>query len=457
MKKINLGNVQKIHFIGICGISMSGLAELLMLDGYCVTGSDAKVSDISDHLQGIGIPVAIPNAAQNIPNDTDLVVFTAAIRVDNPEYQAAIAMGKHMLERAALLGKILQAYDNVVCVAGTHGKTTATSMMAEVCEDAGLDPTISIGGFMARDNTNYRIGNSPYFVLEACEYNNSFHHWYPQVGIILNIDEDHLDFHGNFDGVKRAYRRFAENIPKGGVLVIQAGTPGFDIVTQNLPCRVVTFGENAQYHAQNISYDEHGCASAEFFHGKNKLANVFVALPGRFNLQNALAVFAAAIELGIAPEVAAMSLGGLSGVKRRFERKGEYNGAVIIDDYAHHPTEIIECLAAARNATKGKLYAIFQPHTYTRTKNLLAEFAACFAKADHVALLPIFPAREPFDASISSLHLQQEMLRYKCNVFHFDAFSDAAKFYRTRLLPEDMLITVGAGDVYIVGEQVLEI
>jgi len=453
MKKINLNGAKKVHFIGIGGISMSGLSEILKRDGYEVTGSDDVQSAITDHLQSVGIPVAIPNSAKNISDDTDLVVYTAAVRQQNPEYRAAISKGKTLIERAALLGLILERYEHAICVAGTHGKTTATSLMSEIVLDAGLDPTISIGGHMGHDGTNYRVGKSSYFVLEACEYSNSFHHWHPYVGIILNIDADHLDFFGDFDGVVKSFRRFAENIRPGGVLVIQHGTPGFEEVTRNLPCKVVTFGESEGcFQAHNVEFDQLGRLTFDTMRDETFLAQVHLPLPGQYNMLNALAAFAAAYELGISPDIAANALSHAKGVKRRFENKGMYNGAYIIDDYAHHPTEIKECLTAARRGTTGKLICLFQPHTYTRTRNLLNEFAQSFADADQIVLLPIYASREPFDPTISSLDLAEGIKRAGGNVIHMHDFDEAVQFLQSQLMPGDMLITMGAGDVYFVGE-----
>ncbi|MCL1787107.1 MAG: UDP-N-acetylmuramate--L-alanine ligase [Defluviitaleaceae bacterium] len=462
---MSLDNAKKVHFIGIGGISMSGLAEILKRDGYEVTGSDDVRSPVTVRLESVGIKVAVPNAAQNITDDVDMVVYTAAVKEDNPEFMAAVMKGKTLVERAALLGMILEGYNHAICVAGTHGKTTATSLMSEIVLDAGLDPTISIGGHMGRGGMNYRVGNSSYFVLEACEYSNSFHHWHPHVGIILNIDADHLDFFGDFDGVIKSFRRFAENIRPGGTLVILAGTPGFDKVVKDLPCHVVTFGESeGDFQVRNVTFDAMGRPTFDIVNGEAFLATVSLPLPGRYNMLNALATFAAAQALGIAPAVVAQALSNAKGVKRRFEDKGTYNGAQVIDDYAHHPTEIQACLAAARKGiensksaegAQSKLVCLFQPHTYSRTKNLLSEFAESFGDADQVALLPIFASREAFDPTISSLDLAAGIKQAGGQVAHMQNFDEAVKFLQQTLMPGDLLITMGAGDVYFVGERLV--
>ena len=455
ISKINLQGAKKVHFIGIGGISMSGLSEVLKRDGYVISGSDDRSSEITEHLTSLGIEVAIPNAAENITDDIDLAVYTAAIKPENPEFSEAKKRKIPMMERAELLGEILKGYQHSICVAGTHGKTTTTSLVVEVTLAAGLDPTISIGGHMGMDGSNYRVGNSSCFVLEACEYSNSFHHWHPHVGIILNIDADHLDFFGDMNGIVKSFRKFAENIRKGGVLVIQSGCG--DEFIDSLGCDVVTFGmtKDSDIWASNIEYDSLGRPSFDVMDNADKLlARVNLTLPGEYNMLNALACFAAAKWMGVSPSVIANALGNAKGVKRRFEHKGVYNGAEIIDDYAHHPTEIEACLTAAKKSGR-RVICLFQPHTYTRTKNHLHEFALSFHAADLVMLLPIFAAREPFDPSISSADITKMLKAQGINAEDVNSFDDAVKHIRKIILPGDLLITMGAGDVYKVGESLL--
>ena len=474
MKKINLGNaITKVHFIGIGGISMSGLAEVLKRDGYTVTGSDNSQTAITDHLQSVGIPVAFPNAAANIPPDADMIVYTAAIRPDNPEFIAARETGKPMLERAALLGLMLQGYDKAICVAGSHGKTTATMFMTEILLEAGLDPTISIGGHLGRTGSNYRVGESDYFLLESCEYSNSFLHWHPHVGIILNIDADHLDFFGTFENVVASFKKFAENIRPGGVLVVQEEAVSV-IASKTKQSRgtelgllqafgprndvnIITFGETSgRFIPGSIVYDNMGRPSFDVLDNNIPLARINLPIPGSYNMLNALAAFAAAYGLGVAPDTIARALSNAKGVKRRYEYKGTCNGIQIIDDYAHHPTAILECLAASRRAAQGRLVCIFQPHTYTRTRNHFDDFARAFTDADKILLLPIYAAREPFDPSISSLQLADAIRENGKDVLHLNDFDEAINFLQAELIPGDLLITMGAGDVHFVGEALLE-
>ena len=468
--KITLNGEKSVHFIGIGGISMSGLAEILHRDGFVVSGSDDVSSETTNRLMGLGIKIDIPNAAENISPGLDLVVYTAAVKPENAEFHAAKEAGIPLVERAAFIGEILHGYDPI-CIAGSHGKTTTTSMVAEVTLAAGLDPTISIGGHMNSGGLNYRVGNSPCFVLEACEYSNSFHHWHPQIGIILNVDADHLDFFGSFENLIESFAKFAQNIRPEGTLVIQEGVSGFEKITHGLACNVVTFGieppnrKGSGHQDHDSTYphfwtrDIHYNAEKPSFDvmcGEDLLARVNMQLPGEYNMLNALACFAAAFSIGIPPEITASALSEAQGTKRRFELKGIYNGAKIIDDYAHHPTEIKSCLAAARRLQgEDKIICLFQPHTYTRTKNLLHDFAESFTDADEIILLPIYAAREPFDPNISSEVLAGLIKERGGRVISFSSFSETGNYLENALLPDNLLITMGAGDVFRVGDALL--
>ncbi|MCL2215630.1 MAG: UDP-N-acetylmuramate--L-alanine ligase [Defluviitaleaceae bacterium] len=460
--KINLNGKKSVHFIGIGGISMSGFAEILHREGFNISGSDDNSSDITKRLQRLGISVAIPTAAENITDDIDMVVYTAAIKPFNPEFRAAAEKKLPLMERAAFVGLILPGYENTVCVAGTHGKTTTTSMVAEIAMAAGLDPTVSIGGHMNRGGLNYRIGSSPCFVLEACEYSNSFSHWHPQVGMILNIEADHLDFFGSLDNVTRAFGKFASNVRPGGTLIIASNIPDFEAIIRGLDCEIVTFGmpsegaESARFWPRNISYSN-GRPSFDVMDGEKFLARVDLPMPGKYNMLNALASFAVACSLGISPEVTAAALSDIMGIKRRYEFKGTWRGIEIVDDYAHHPTEIRSCLSAAKASALGRIVCVFQSHTYTRTKSLFDDFADSFDDADKIILVPIFAARESFDPSVSSKMLAEEICKRGGDAISVESFDEAGKFLRSALCSGDLLITMGAGDVYKVGEELLRV
>jgi UDP-N-acetylmuramate--alanine ligase len=392
---------------------------------------------------------------KNITNEIELVIFSAAVKKDNPEFVAAQKKNIPLVERAAFIGELLKGYDPV-CVAGSHGKTTTTSMVSEVALHAGLDPTIQIGGHMNAGGMNYRVGNSKTFVLESCEYSNSFHHWHPHIGIILNVDADHLDFFGSMENLIASFAKFAQNIREEGALVISENCRGFEEITKNLKCEIITFGlnKNSDFCAENIDYNK-GKPSFDVLGKGGKVTRVILPLPGEYNLLNALACFAAATRLGISPQKIADALCNIKGTKRRFEYKGMFNGAKIIDDYAHHPTEIVSCLAAARQSTSGRIFCLFQPHTYTRTKNLLHDFAKSFSDADKIILLPIYAAREPNDPSISSAILSDCVKKNGDDVIFVKNFCEAKNFLHEKLRADDMLITMGAGDVFKVGDALL--
>ena len=457
MGKINLNGAKNVHFIGIGGISMSGLAEVLKKDGYAVSGSDDVAGQTTEHLKSLGIKVAVPNSAENISDDTDLVVYTAAVKPENPEYRAAQQKNKPLMERAELIGEILKGYEHAICIAGTHGKTTTTSLVAEVTLAAGLDPTISIGGHMGFDGSNYRVGNSSCFVLEACEYRHQFHYWHPHAAIILNIDADHLDFYGNIDGVINSFKIFAENIRPGGLLVIQTGKPGFEEVTKNLTCDVVTFGiDNAsRFWPGNVEYDNLGRPSFDVMDGDKLLARVNLPLQGQYNMLNALACFAAMSWMDIDSATIANALCAAKGVKRRFEHKGTFNGADIIDDYAHHPTEIKATLSAAENGCHNRIICAFQPHTYTRTRSLLDEFSTAFEMADIVLILPVYAAREvstdPHPNYLVEL-LADKIVENGVDARFVESFKAASEWIKENCQGNDLLITMGAGDIHILGE-----
>jgi len=451
------GKIKNIHFIGIGGISMSGLAEVLWRGGFNVTGSDDFPSENTKRLTGLGIPVNIPNAAENIIASMEMAVFTAAVRTDNPEFIAAKNMGIPLVERAAFIGMLLKGYEYPVCVSGSHGKTTTTSLISEVCLGAGLDPTISIGGHMNRGGMNYRVGESPYFILEACEYNGSFLHWYPKIGVILNIDADHLDYFKNIGNIIEAFDGFAKNIRQDGALVIRTGIPGFDKITGGLSCKAVTFGlSGARFTPCDISYSA-GLPSFTVKDGDKKTARINLKLLGEYNMLNALAAFAAATELGLPAETIASALSEARGTKRRFEYKGTYNQAPVYDDYAHHPTEISSCLAAARGlcGEETRIICLFQPHTYSRTKSLFDDFATAFSHADLIIILPIYAAREPFDAEISSEMLVERIKLSGRNAISMENFADTGKYLRDNACFGDLVLTMGAGDVHKIGEELL--
>ena len=457
MYQIDFHTPLAVHFIGIGGISMSGLAEILLEEGFHISGSDAKESALTDALEKKGARIYYGQRASNISDSTDVVVYTAAIHPDNPEFARAKELGIPMLTRAELLGQIMRNYDTPIAVAGTHGKTTTTSMLSHILLKGDCDPTISVGGILPAIGGNIRVGQSETFLTEACEYTNSFLSFFPKISIILNMDADHLDFFKDIDDIRRSFRRFAELLPADGTLIINADTPEYQSITEGLPCQVITYGleNNADYTASDITYDEFGHASFNVRYKGSDLGRCSLMVPGSHNVSNALSAVAAGRLLNLSWEVIAEGLLSFTGTDRRFQYKGTVGGVTIIDDYAHHPTEIEATLKAAANYPHRKVWCVFQPHTYTRTKALLPEFAQALTLADHVVLADIYAARETDTLGISSEDLADRIRELGTPCEYFPTFDEIENFLLKNCTQGDLLITMGAGDVVNIGEQLL--
>lgn len=457
MYQIDFDKPERVHFIGIGGISMSGLAEILMDEGFPVSGSDAHESELTQHLADRGAKVFIGQKAGNITDDIHVVVYTAAIHPDNPEFAAAAKKNLPMLTRAELLGQLMRNYRYAVGIAGTHGKTTTTSMVTEILLAADQDPTISVGGILNSIGGNIRVGGSKLFVTEACEYTNSFLSFFPNMEIILNIEEDHMDFFKDIDDIRSSFRRFAAKVPKDGLVVIGADIDNWQEIVEGLPCQVVTFGRNrdALYQAADIVFDEYARAGFDLMIGGKKVDRITLGVPGEHNVYNALAAIALCRALEIDMADIKKGLAGFTGTNRRFEKKGEICGVTIIDDYAHHPREIQATLAAARKYPHRKLWCVFQPHTYSRTKAFLDQFAEALSGADEVVLADIYAARETDDLGISSKDIADRIQALGIRAHHFKSFDEIEKFILENCINGDLLITMGAGDIVKVGENLL--
>ncbi len=446
-----------VHFIGIGGISMSGLAAILIKEGFRVSGSDSRASGLTEWLESKGARVFIGQSADNIDPACQLIVYTAAIHEDNPEFAAAAASGIPMLTRAQLLGQIMDNYPMSVAVAGTHGKTTTTSMLSHIALEAELDPTISVGGILKSIGGNIRVGSSDTFITEACEYTNSYHSLSPRIGIILNIDADHLDFFKNLDEIRASFRKFAGLIRPDGLLVISGSVPDLEEFTRGLACRVVTFGTpDSLYHPENIVYDKEGCGRFELFRGETSLGFISLQVPGMHNITNACAAAAAAEAFGADMTDIAGGLASFTGTDRRFENKGSRDGIIVIDDYAHHPTEISATLTAARNYPHRQIWCAFQPHTYSRTNSLLKEFAEALCAADHVILADIYAAREVNTLGISSKDVADLIAAKGSDAVYLPSFDEITAYLREHTVPGDLVLTMGAGDVWQIGEAFLK-
>ncbi len=456
MYQIDFKHPIKVHFMGIGGISMSGLAEVLLKEGFTITGSDAKRSDLTDRLSADGIQIRFPQAASNIDDDVDLVVYTAAIHPDNPEYQEAVRRSLPMLTRAQLLGEIMQNYDSSIAVAGTHGKTTTTSMLAHITLAGHLDPTISVGGILNAIGGNIRVGSSETFVTEACEYTNSFLSLNPRIGMILNVDADHLDFFKDLDDIRHSFRLFAERIPADGTLIIDGSIDRLAEITDGLACQVITTGhDGCDYVPKNITFNDLGFASYDLYKEGTLFGHFSLNVPGMHNVTNSAAAIAVADLLGVSPADIQKGLDSFTGTNRRFEHKGEWKGVTIIDDYAHHPTEIRATLQAAAGYQHNTLWCVFQPHTYTRTKSLMNEFAKALSLADRVILADIYAARETDTLGISSDTLRERIETLGHQALYLGSFDKIEAYLDEHCQPGDLVITMGAGDIVTVGEDLL--
>ena len=457
MYKINFKQPVHVHFIGIGGISMSGLAEILLKEGFRISGSDNKESALTDRLEELGATVFYGQKASNILPGIDAVVYTAAIHDDNEEYREAQNQGLPMLSRAELLGQLMTNYETAVAVAGTHGKTTTTSMLSHILLAGRKDPTISVGGILKAIGGNIRVGGSSVFVTEACEYTNSFLHFFPKIAIILNIDADHLDFFKDLDEIRQSFRKFASLLPEDGTLIINGEIPGLNEITHGLPCQIITYGNDPSfdYSAAHISHDELGAASFDLLKHGEVIDRIALSVSGDHNVSNALASIAAADLLSVSLAASKTGLKEFFGTNRRFEYKGEVQGITIIDDYAHHPTEINASLTAAHNYPHRKIWCIFQPHTYTRTKLLFSDFVDALTAADHVILADIYAARETDTLGVSSKDLADALTERGCDAYYFPSFAEIQDFCMKKCQKGDLLITMGAGDVVNIGEELL--
>lgn len=465
MYKIDFNKPCRIHFIGIGGISMSGFAEYLHNFGFQVSGSDRQKSQITEHLASIGIDVQYGQRRANITPDIQFVVYTAAISKDNEEFLEVQRQGIPMLNRSELIGQLMTNFDNAIAVSGTHGKTTTTSMLSQIFIDGNLDPTISVGGIMESIGGNIRMGKSEHFIAEACEYTNSFLDFFPKRSIILNIDEDHLDFFKDLEDIRNSFHAFAKLLPKDGQLFINGEIDRYEEITKDLECEVFTYGITDpayrktdiayDYAADNIDFDDMSDGSFDLYFKGQFVDRIKLNVLGLHNISNALPAIAIAMQVGIPVDVIKKALLSFKNSKRRFEYKGSIGGVKIVDDYAHHPTEIMATLSAARVYSHNTLWCVFQPHTYSRTKRHLKEFAKALALADKIVLPDIYASREKDPGDISSKDLVRELELLGKEVYYFPSFDEIENFLLLNCINGDLLITMGAGDIVSVGESLL--
>jgi len=458
MTNINsLLNKKKIHFIGIGGISMSGLAEIAHNKGSIVTGSDLKSSHTTLHLEQIGIKVYLGHRPGNLASDIDLVVYTAAIPSDNPELVACKERPFELITRSEFLGLLMKDYDLPICISGTHGKTTTTSMLSHALLSADFDPTITVGGVLKAINGNMRIGKSKYFITEACEYCDSFLDFFPKVGIILNIEEDHLDYFKDIHHIRRSFQKFACSIPPDGFLVINGELGHLDEFLTPITCPVETFGltQDFNWYPENIVFDDKACGAFDVYYNHAFKGHIKLNAPGTHNILNCLSVCAVCNYLGLTISILNEGLSNFTGADQRFEIKGIVHDITLIDDYAHHPTEINATIQVAKAYPHHKLYIVFQPHTYTRTKAFLNEFAAVLSQVENVIITDIYAAREKNPGDISAIDIVEKIHSLGKNALYISDFDEIANYLLEHAVPKDLIITMGAGNVNQVADILL--
>ena len=437
---------KRAHLVGIGGVSMSPLAEVLHGEGLIITGSDMKDSESVEHLRSLGIPVTIGHLPESVEGK-DLVIRTAAVHDSNPEIAAAKAQGIPVFERAQAWGSIMRRYKNALCISGTHGKTTTTSMCTHIAMAARVDPTVMIGGTLPLLGTGHRVGKGETIILESCEYCNSFPSFYPTVAVILNIEADHLDFFKDLEDVEHSFRAFADLVPPGGTVLANCEDANTMTALEGKE-GVLTFGlDKGDFHAENLVWNR-GFPTFDLVRNGEKAAHITLQVPGVHNVKNAIAAASAALVLGISGEAIARGLGDYRGAGRRFEYKGKVKGAAVYDDYAHHPGELTALLDMAMSLDYKRVICAFQPHTYTRTKALFNEFASVLKRPDVTFLAEIYAAREKNDVGISS----QDLANAIPGALVAPSFAELTNWLYRIARPGDLILTVGAGNIFTVGE-----
>ncbi len=452
-------HVKRIHFIGIGGIGMSGIAEVLCNLGFVVTGSDVKRSKNTDRLESLfKVVIAEGHAAENV-GSAEVVVYSSAVRDDNPEIVEARKRGIPVIPRAEMLAELMVLKPYAVAVSGTHGKTTTTSMVATILNHAGFDPTTVVGGVVDTLGSNARLGKSDWFVTEADESDRSFLMLYPTIAVVTNIDKEHMESYKGMDDVVQCFTDFVNKVPFFGAAVICLDDPNVQLIIPNIKRRRVTYGMTAQadISAHGITYNDSFGSSFSVWKGDEVLGEISLPVPGKHNVYNALGATAVALELDIPFAKIAEAFAVFKNANRRFQFKGEANGITVVDDYAHHPTEILATLAAAKNSAGGRrTVAVFQPHRYTRTQELMDEFALAFNNADVLYVLDIYAASEQPILGISAEVLTENIKKYgHKNATYLGDIETAAEMVVPALLEGDLVITLGAGSVTRLSDEVL--
>lgn len=448
----------RIHFIGVGGISMSALAQILLKSGYCVSGSDINYGKEIQKLEALGLKFYLGHDGENVKNAA-AVVYTMAVHDDNPEMAEARKCGIPILRRSQLLGAIMEKYKHSVAIAGTHGKTTVTSMLSYIFEKNDTDPTILVGAELDIINGNVKTGGGDCFIAEACEYHRSFLDFNPYCAVILNVEPDHLDYYKDAEDYHSAYRDFLKRVQKDGFVLLCADEDELVKMKGNAPCNVYTYGienKNADFKVENATVGKSGI-EYDLYYNEEKICHVSLPIFGKHNISNSAAAIGCAYLLGIAPEKAAYALRDFKGAGRRFEYKGDVNGAYVYDDYAHHPTEIAATLDAVSEIPHGRTICVFQPHTYSRTKTFFDDFAKILSSVDIPVLADIYAARETDDGSVNSDMLRHEITqKYGKTAYYFDSFDKITKFVTDNAQGGDIVIVMGAGNIVNITKEIIK-
>ncbi len=449
----NIKRYKNIHMIGIGGVSMSGIAGILKHWGFNVTGSDRTKSDITNKLLQKRIPVTIGHDFENTAK-ANLVVYTAAVKQDDLELVKARKLHIPTVERADFLGEITKSFENTICVSGTHGKTTTTSMVSLCFLEANMDPSIQVGASLKQINGNFKIGNSEYFIIEACEYVESFLKFHPKAEIILNIDNDHLDYFKNIENINNAFIKYVKLLPDDGLLVVNADNAYCLKLRNHTSAKTVTYGiesENANFVAKNITFNKNGFPIFDVYHNNFFYCTIELSVPGVHNVSNALACIALCDSYNISKTDIKSGLKKYTGAHRRFEFVKTYEGVNIYDDYGHHPTEIKATAMALQKKQYNQSWVVFQPHTYSRTKNLLDDFADALTNFDNIIVTDIYAARETNTYNISSNDLVNKIKSLGKDAIYISNFNDIISYLKEHIQKDDIILTLGAGDVTEIG------
>ena len=457
----NIDNIKKyknIHMIGIGGVSMSGIAAILKNWGFTVTGSDWAKSETTDKLNSMGIKVTIGHNLEDVEK-ADILVYSAAIKKDDPEMIKAHELNIPTIERADFLGELTRCYKDTITISGTHGKSTTTSMVSLCFLEALKDPSIQVGADIKQLNGNYKVGNSEYFIIEACEYVESFLKFSPKSEVILNIDNDHLDYFKNFDNIKKAFIRYVKLLPKDGLLVVNGDDKNALDLPKFTDANVLTYGitnKNTDFFAVNIVFDNNGFPEFDVYAKGEFYGRIKLSIPGMHNVLNALGCIALCDYYGIGLDSIKKALLSFTGAVRRFEFKGSVNGASVYDDYGHHPTEIIATAKALMNKKYNKYWVVFQPHTYSRTKTLMDDFAKALLNFDNIIVLDIYAAREKNTYGITSEDLVEKINSLGKHALYIPDFNECVDYLKENVHENDIIITQGAGTVTEIGPMLVQ-